>query len=147
MDLKKIKKLIELLQSSELSGLEVQEGESIIKLTRELKVSSIPANTNHTPPIYTAYNPITLPEKSSSPEADIYYVRSPMVGTFYRGPSPEKPPLISIGDTVKKGDTLCIIEAMKILNFIQAEKSGLVKNILVNNGEAVEFEQPLFVIE
>jgi acetyl-CoA carboxylase biotin carboxyl carrier protein len=147
MDIKKIKKLIELLENSQLSGLEIQEGDTGIKLTREIHHHSRSINYEHH--VIEAPKNLAVQETLSKTELidPHHYVRSPMVGTFYRSTAPDKPPLVTIGDQVKIGDTLCVIEAMKILNFIQADKNGCIKSILVNNAEPVEFEQPLFVIE
>jgi acetyl-CoA carboxylase biotin carboxyl carrier protein len=150
MDLKKIKKLIELLESSQLSELEIKEGDISIKLSRKsnLVPAQIPYDNHQIVSLTRTESAKDLQSHSIATLIDsTHYIRSPMVGTFYRSTAPEKPPLISVGDHVKIGDTLCIIEAMKILNFIQADKSGCIKKILVNNAEAVEFEQPLFIIE
>jgi len=152
MDIKKIKKLIDLLEKSQLSGLEIKEGDIAIKLTRELHspALSIPHERESLAVSYP-YNKTdhqTSPTIELTPTLDTnHYVLSPMVGTFYRSTTPDKAPLVAIGDHVKIGDTLSIIEAMKIMNFIQADKTGIIKDILVNNAEAVEFEQPLFIIE
>jgi acetyl-CoA carboxylase biotin carboxyl carrier protein len=150
MDLKKIKILIELLESSQLSVLEIQEGDITIKLGRESNYSNkIQYDTGRIKATPTLEPLHKEPDQIKNPALidSNHYVRSPMVGIFYRATAPEKPPLVSLGDHVKLGDPLCIIEAMKILNFIQADKSGCIKSILVSNADPVEFEQPLFVIE
>jgi acetyl-CoA carboxylase biotin carboxyl carrier protein len=147
MDLKKIKKLIELLEGSQLSGLEIQTADSSIKLTRTLYQGHAQYLEQHpTASQAQSHYDQNIDKMSTVPDTN-HYVRSPMVGTFYRSTAPDKPPLVEIGTYVKLGDTLCVIEAMKILNFIAADKSGCIKKILLGNAEPVEFEQPLFVIE
>jgi len=148
MDIRKVKKLIELLEESGIAEIEIHEGEESVRISRYGN-SMPPAQ----PMQYTAA-PAAVPAASTVVEADAgdelpsgHVVRSPMVGTYYSSPSPGAKPFISIGDSVSDGDTVCIIEAMKILNQIEAEASGKVKAILVDNGQPVEFGQPLVVIE
>jgi acetyl-CoA carboxylase biotin carboxyl carrier protein len=136
MDLRKLKTLIDLVSESGISELEVNEGEDRVRIVN----AGSPAQTGQV--VYTHSAP--APE---APAAETGFVaRSPMVGTFYRAPNPESPNFVSIGDTVKVGQTLCIIEAMKLLNEIESEKAGVIKEILCENGQGVEFDQPLFII-
>jgi acetyl-CoA carboxylase biotin carboxyl carrier protein len=157
MDIRKVKKLIELLEQSDVAEIEIHEGEESVRISRG-STASQPLFMSG--PVATALAPAAAPagsrvnEAVTEPEADITnelddssLVRSPMVGTFYRAPSPGSKPFVEEGETVKVGDTLCIIEAMKILNQIESEKSGKVKRILVENGQPVEYNEPLFVIE
>jgi acetyl-CoA carboxylase biotin carboxyl carrier protein len=146
MDLKKIKRLIELLEQSQLTTLEIQEGDTSVKLSRAA------TNSGTMPIIYPSQISPLLEKEEAIPERKPlidtnHYVRSPIVGVFYRSTAPDKPALVEIGDHVKEGQVLCIIEAMKIMNQIQADKSGIIKKIMVNNAEPVEFEQALFIIE
>ncbi len=151
MDIRKIKKLIELLEESGIAELEIQEGEDSVRISRYGQ--SAPAVVAPAP-VAAAPAPAAAPA-AAEPAAEAaapasfngHEVKSPMVGTFYRAPSPGAKPFVEIGDSVAAGDTICIIEAMKILNPIEADKSGTIKAILVDNADAVEFEQPLFVIE
>lgn len=150
MDIRKIKKLIELLEESGIAELEIQEGEDSVRISRYGQ--SAPAMVAAAPvpaPAPAAAPVAAIPEPAAEAPASFsgHEVKSPMVGTFYRAPSPGAKPFVGIGDSVSAGDTICIIEAMKILNPIEADKSGTIKAILVDNAEAVEFEQPLFVIE
>ena len=152
MDLRKIKKLIEMLQESDLNEIEVKEGEESVRINRK-KESVIHAST----PISVGQNlnqsSAPLPQIDSSEmengqaAEDLNHITSPMVGTFYEAPSPGAKPFVTVGDTVKVGDTLCIIEAMKMLNQIESDKSGIVKAILVENEQPVEFDQVLFIVE
>jgi acetyl-CoA carboxylase biotin carboxyl carrier protein len=154
MDLRKLKTLIDLVSESGISELEVTEGEGKVRIVK------------NAPPVYfqQAMQPQYMPQQQMAPQAPAeaaaaeaaatpaaatpqgHVVTSPMVGTFYRAPSPGADPFVQIGDTVKEGQTICIIEAMKLLNEIESDKSGIVKEILVENGQAVEYGQPLFVI-
>jgi acetyl-CoA carboxylase biotin carboxyl carrier protein len=156
MDLRKIKKLIDLLEESNLAEIEIREGEESVRLARVPQgglVASAP-HVTHAPPAVHAPMPMTSPTDATSggsakPQAELppgEIVRSPMVGTYYAAPSPDKPPFVTVGQTVKAGDTLGIIEAMKMFNPIEAEVSGTVLKILVESGQPVEFDQPLFVI-
>ncbi len=151
MDLRKLKTLIDLVSESNISELEITEAEGKVRIVKggTAMVMAAPA------PVTTAAAPAALPvaapaaaapaEAPAAPAARV--VKSPMVGTFYRAASPGAKPFVEVGQAVKEGDTLCIIEAMKILNEIEAEKSGTVTRIMGENGQAVEFGQPLFVIE
>lgn len=148
MDIRKIKKLIELLEESGIAEIEIAEGEESVRITREIK------NTVAAPMQYAAApipTPAAAPAPAVSEESEAvatgHQVKSPMVGTFYEAASPGATPFTEIGKQVKVGDTLCIIEAMKMLNQIECDKSGVVKAVLVENGQPVEFDQPLFVIE
>lgn len=154
MDIRKIKKLIELVEESGITELEVQEEEGTVRISRAAPAVA-PATVQYTAPVQTPA-PVAAPAPATTPVASApaaseevvgHQVRSPMVGTFYRSPSPEAKAFIEIGQSVKVGDALCIVEAMKMMNRIEADKSGVVKAILVNDGEAVEFDQPLIVIE
>ena len=157
MDIRKIKKLIELLEESGIAELEIREGEESVRISRESQHSAAPVpaavyNPAPTPaPQPGAAAPIPEPVAASSapeePDLDGHVVSAPMVGTFYRAPSPGSKTFVEEGETVKEGDTLCIIEAMKMLNQIEADRSGVVSKILVDNAQPVEFGQPLFVIE
>jgi acetyl-CoA carboxylase biotin carboxyl carrier protein len=148
MDLRKPKTLIELVESSGIAELEIEEGEERVRITR-----SVAASPGSTVVVPTAMpNSATLPAAAlASPpaapvEAEGHQVKSPMVGTFYRAASPGAKPFVEVGDTVQAGDTLCIIEAMKLMNEIESDKSGVVKQVLAENGQPVEFGQPLVVI-
>lgn len=150
MDIRKVKKLIELLEESNIGEIEIKEGEDSVRISRQ----------SHQPPAmtYAAPPPIAAPASASAPadtpaaesaaaapNAD-NAVLSPMVGTFYRSPSPEAPSFIEVGQTIRVGDVLCIVEAMKMMNQIEADRAGIVTAIHVENGEAVEFDQPLISI-
>ena len=156
MDIRKVKKLIELLEQSDIAELEIREGEESVRISRASAVNPplfLPAAPTPTvaPPPASPLAASTEAAKAEggrgldTPEANL--VRSPMVGTFYRSPSPGSRPFVEEGDNVKVGETLCIIEAMKILNQIECEKAGTIKRILVENGQPVEYNEPLFVIE
>ncbi len=151
MDLRKIKKLMELLEESGIAEIEVKEGEESIKLSRNTSISSTPVQQviqQPQPQIQAiAEQPVNSDTQTSAPLVNRNTVNSPMVGTFYASASPESKPFVTEGQTVKKGDTLCILEAMKMMNQVQAESDGKIIEILVNNAEPVEFDQPLFVIE
>jgi acetyl-CoA carboxylase biotin carboxyl carrier protein len=149
MDLRKLKTLIELVETSGIAELEIQEGEERVRITRNVPPSQqtvmLQAAPHPTPPPAA---PLAAPAEVAvvaAPEG--HAVKSPMVGTFYRSASPGSAPFVEIGDVVAHGDTLCIVEAMKLMNEIEADAGGTIKAILVENGEAVEFGQPLFVIE
>lgn len=152
MDIRKIKKLIELLEESNVSEIEIQEGEESVRISRHgssAAVVSAPAAAQviaaPAPAPAAAAPAEEAPAESSNVPAG-HQVVSPMVGTFYRASSPGSPAFVEEGQKVNAGDTLCIIEAMKILNQIEADKSGVVKAVLVENGQPVEYGQPLFVI-
>ena|SRR5450830_948190 len=154
MDLRKLKTLIDLVAESDIAELEVTEGESKVRI---VKSSAMPQNQmvmmqpQGMPAHYAPAAPAAAPAAAAAPvavaaEPTGYIVKSPMVGTFYRSSAPGSPAFVEVGATVKEGDTLCIIEAMKLLNEIDSDKAGVVTQILVENGQPVEFGQPLFVI-
>ena len=152
MDIRKIKKLIELVEESGITELEVQEEEGTVRISRAAPAVAPAAIQYAAAPVAPVVAPAAAPAAAApaeAPAAEIsgHQVRSPMVGTFYRSPSPEAKAFVEVGQTVKVGDALCIVEAMKMMNRIEADKAGVVKAILVNDGEAVEFDQPLIVIE
>ena len=152
MDIRKIKKLIELVEESGITELEVQEEEGTVRISRAAP-AVVPAAIQYAAaPVAPVAAPAAAPAAAAPAEAPVaevsgHQVRSPMVGTFYRSPSPEAEAFVEVGQTVKVGDALSIVEAMKMMNRIEADKAGVVKAILVNDGEAVEFDQPLIVIE
>ena len=155
MDLRKIKKLMELLEESGIAEIEVKEGEESIKLSRNISSSTNmqvpqiiqqPVQTSQPPANQQASDKVVNPVDNLKKEKR-NTVNSPMVGTFYASASPESKPFVTIGQSVKKGDTLCILEAMKMMNQVQAESDGKIVEILVDNAEPVEFDQPLFVLE
>ena len=152
MDIRKVKKLIELLEESGIDELEIKEGEESVRISRHSKTPAqqyyAPTPMQHAP----APAPVAAPAAAAAPAAPAAPVlngtvaRSPMVGTFYRKSSPSSPSFVEVGQTVKKGDTLCIVEAMKMMNHIEAETSGVIESILVEDGQPVEYDQPLFTI-
>lgn len=144
MDIRKIKKLIELVEESGISELEITEGEGSVRIHRG---SSTSAQVTYAPQMAAAPAPAAQAIVEAAPVISGHVLKSPMVGTFYRSSSPESKAFVEIGQKVSVGDTLCIIEAMKMMNQIECDKSGVVKEILVGNQESVEFDQPLFVIE
>ncbi|MEF3075106.1 acetyl-CoA carboxylase biotin carboxyl carrier protein [Methylobacter sp. Wu1] len=146
MDIRKIKKLIEIIEESEIAELEIKEGEEWIRINR---YASAPAPVAYAAPaVAAAPAPAAVPAAAPAEEKVTgHVVKSPMVGTFYRAASPGSKPFTDVGQSVQIGDTLCIIEAMKILNQIEADKSGTVTKILVENAQPVEYGQPLFIIE
>jgi acetyl-CoA carboxylase biotin carboxyl carrier protein len=154
MDIRKIKKLIELVEESGISELEISEGEESVRISRG------PIGGNYAPqyimpsqsmpmaaPAPAGQAAVAAPEETAPKAMSGHAVLSPMVGTFYRTPSPDAKPFVEVGQTVSVGDTLCIVEAMKMMNQIEADKSGVVKAILVENGQPVEFDEPLIIIE
>jgi len=150
MDIRKVKKLIELLEESNINEIEIKEGEESVRISRG---SSVSAPIYQPAPHYmsAAPAPATQSAPASAPAAEPsastgHVIRSPMVGTFYGAPSPSSPAFTAIGKTVKAGDVICIVEAMKMMNQIEADKSGVVEAILVEDGQPVEFDQPLFTI-
>jgi len=155
MDLRKIKKLIELLEQSNLSELEIQEGKDSVRLSRTMVQSAAPAQIAASAPPAAesaAASPAPAPEPAQEdagddapPDGEL--VRSPMVGTFYDSPDPDSSPFVEVGASVSRGDTLCLIEAMKMFNQIESELSGKVVAVLVESGQPVEFDQPLFVVK
>ncbi|MCL2310006.1 MAG: acetyl-CoA carboxylase biotin carboxyl carrier protein [Proteobacteria bacterium] len=150
MDLRKLKTLIELVESSGIAELEIQEGEERVRITRATASMVAAPTMMMAPPLIpaapaaSAGTPVA-PEAPPAPSG--HTIASPMVGTFYRASAPGAKPFVDVGSTVKEGDTLCIVEAMKLMNEIEADRAGVVKAILVENGHPVEFGQPLFVIE
>ena len=151
MDLRKLKTLIDLVSESGISELEVNEGEDRVRIVNA--GSSATAGqvvyANPAPAQAMQVAPAAAPAAPATEEAPAetgFVARSPMVGTFYRAPNPESPDFVKVGDTVKVGQTLCIIEAMKLLNEIESEQAGVIKQILCENGQGVEFDQPLFII-
>ncbi|MNV67372.1 Biotin carboxyl carrier protein of acetyl-CoA carboxylase [compost metagenome] len=153
MDIRKVKKLIELLEESGIDELEIKEGEESVRISRHSKT---PAQQYYAPapmpapaaaPVAAAAAPAAAaPAAPAAPVLNGTVARSPMVGTFYRKSSPTSPSFVEVGQTVKKGDTLCIVEAMKMMNHIEAETSGVIESILVEDGQPVEYDQPLFTI-
>lgn len=151
MDIRKIKKLIEIVEDSDIAEIEITEGEETIRINRYGQPPVYPAHAPMMPqPMHATAAPAPAPTvepKATEPTISGHTVKSPMVGTFYAAPAPDKPNFAQVGDTVTQGQTLCIIEAMKIMNQIEADQSGTIKAVLVDNGEPVEFDQPLFIIE
>ena len=150
MDIRKIKKLIELLHDTDVAEIEISEGEESVRITRG-STNQVVVQT----PQMSAPKTIAVPQAEPQQAADEpsealapagHQVKSPMVGTFYRSPSPDAAAFIEVGSEVKKGDTICIVEAMKMMNQIEADTSGKIMAILVDDGDAVEFDQPLVVI-
>ena len=149
MDLRKLKTLIELVETSGIAELEIQEGEERVRITRANAATGQPATLQTTHAAATAPPaplPAAAPAEAPPAEPEGHQVKSPMVGTFYRSATPGSAPFVEIGDTVAEGATLCIIEAMKLMNEIEADKGGVIKAILTENGQPVEFGQPLFLI-
>jgi acetyl-CoA carboxylase biotin carboxyl carrier protein len=152
MDIRKIRKLIELIDETGVAEIEIKEGEESVRISRKMEVPAAAHYVTHPAPM-----PVSAPQAPAASASettakepqtpDGHLVTSPMVGTLYRAPAPDQPPFVQVGSHVKMGDTLCIVEAMKMLNQIEADKAGTVKAILVENGQPVEFGQPLFVIE
>jgi acetyl-CoA carboxylase biotin carboxyl carrier protein len=150
MDIRKVKKLIELLEESGIDELEIREGEESVRISRHSKTPAqqyyAPAPVAAPAPAPAAAPVAAAAEAPSAPKLNGTVVKSPMVGTFYRTPAPGSPAFVEVGKTVKKGDTICIVEAMKMMNHIEAEVSGVIESILVENGQPVEYDQPLFTI-
>jgi acetyl-CoA carboxylase biotin carboxyl carrier protein len=151
MDIRKVKKLIEMLEESEISEIEIHEGEESVRISRNSSTVG-PVQTVVQVPSREA-GPTPVSEEASSSdgrepvrELEGNYIPSPMVGIFYSGPAPDKPPFVEHGSSVKKGDIVCIIEAMKIMNQIESELDGVISRVMVENGDPVEFGQPLFLI-
>ncbi|HET9701916.1 MAG TPA: acetyl-CoA carboxylase biotin carboxyl carrier protein [Burkholderiales bacterium] len=150
MDLRKLKKLIELVEESGIAEIEITEGEEKVRISRGptgmqmmAAPAAAPATTVNLP---AAPAPAAATEAAAPAEPEGHVVKSPMVGTLYRSPTPGAKPFVDVGQSVAEGDTLCIIEAMKLLNEIECDKAGVIKAILVENGQPVEFGQPLFII-
>jgi acetyl-CoA carboxylase biotin carboxyl carrier protein len=150
MDLRKLKKLIDLVQESGIAELEITEGEEKVKIVKGGGVSVSAATAPAGPPSTAPAAPATAPVAASAPAEPAppegHVVKAPMVGTFYRSPSPDAKPFVEVGHTIKEGQTICIIEAMKLMNEIEADASGVVKAILVENGQPIEYGQPLFIL-
>jgi len=147
MDLRKLKKLIDLVQDSGIAELEITEGEEKVRIARGGVLSITPPGTA-VAPAGAAPAGASTPSAPAAPETgpEGHVVKSPMVGTFYRAPSPEAKPFVDVGSTVKEGETICVLEAMKLMNEIEADASGVIKAILVENGQPVEYGQALFII-
>ncbi|MDO9319022.1 MAG: acetyl-CoA carboxylase biotin carboxyl carrier protein [Gammaproteobacteria bacterium] len=153
MDIRKVKKLIELLESSDVAEIEIKEGEEAVRISRISRAA--PAQMHYMAPMQQAPAyapaPVALAAPVAAPEAESKSLRgnvikSPMVGTFYRSPSPSSPMFVEVGQHVKVGDVICIVEAMKMMNQIEADHAGVVEAILVEDGEPVEYDQPLITI-
>lgn len=148
MDIRKIKKLIELIEESDVEELEIREGEDAIKISRRRAAPAAQvfatAPTTAAPPQAASTNASAPQTIAETPAQGT--INSPMVGTFYRSPSPDAAPFVEIGQSIKTGDVLCIVEAMKMMNQIEADKSGVITDILIENGAPVEFDQPLYTI-
>jgi acetyl-CoA carboxylase biotin carboxyl carrier protein len=148
MDIRKIKKLIELIEESDVEELEIKEGDDSIKISRrKTGMAVMPASVGTAIATPQAIAPVATPANTpDTNEISGHTVNSPMVGSFYRSPSPDTKPFVEVGQSVKVGDVLCIVEAMKMMNQIEADVSGVIQAINVENGAPVEFDQPLFVI-
>ena len=147
MDIRKIKKLIELVEESGIAELEISEGEESVRISRAVVATQIPAPVLAAPVAAPVAAPAEAVAVATPAEVRGHKVLSPMVGTFYRAPSPEAKHFVEIGHTVNVGDTLCIVEAMKMMNQIQADKAGVVMAVLAETGDPIEFDQPLVIIE
>ncbi|AZY50344.1 acetyl-CoA carboxylase biotin carboxyl carrier protein [Bordetella avium] len=146
MDLRKLKTLIDLVAESGIAELEITEGEGKVRIVKFSQALQPVAYQAAAPAAAVVGSPAAAPAEPAAPVIQGHVVKAPMVGTFYRSPNPGAAPFVEVGQTVKEGEALCIIEAMKLLNEIEADKSGVIKEILVENGEPVEYGQPLFVI-
>lgn len=150
MDLRKLKKLIDLVEGSGISELELTEGEEKVRISRHMQPMHVPMQymqpMHMMPPPQAVASPAVALSEPAAPEIEGHVVKSPMVGTFYRTPSPDANAFVEVGSTVAAGDTLCIIEAMKLLNEIEADQAGVIKAILVESGQPVEYGEPLFII-
>jgi len=154
MDIRKVKKLIELLEESNVAEIEIHEGEESVRISRQgsgapqfMMPGMMAAAAAPEPASAASSAAVAAPAPATEEPDEATLIRSPMVGTFYRSPSPGSKAFVEEGQDVKVGDTLCIIEAMKILNQIECERAGVIRKILVENGQPVEYNQPLFVIE
>ncbi|BEE18995.1 acetyl-CoA carboxylase biotin carboxyl carrier protein subunit [Aeromonas enteropelogenes] len=151
MDIRKIKKLIELVEESGIAELEISEGEESVRISRNFSGQVTAAPQMIMPQAAPVAAPVAAAPAAAPAAADAapsgHLMRSPMVGSFYRSSSPEAKPFVEVGQHVNVGDTLCIVEAMKMMNQIESDKAGVIKAILVENGQAVEFDEPLFIIE
>ena len=157
MDIRKVKKLIELLEESDIGEIEIKEGEESVRISRGTQSAAIaqphyaptPVATTPAPAVTTTGNEIPPASDTSNEKSEAmtgHIIKSPMVGTFYRSPSPGSPSFVEVGKHVKAGDVICIVEAMKMMNQIEADKAGVIEAILVEDGEPVEFDQPLVTI-
>jgi acetyl-CoA carboxylase biotin carboxyl carrier protein len=149
MDIRKVKKLIELLEESNINEIEIKEGEESVRISRGATASLMQAAPMMAAPVAAPAAPAAAPVASTeaAPAAPAgHTVNSPMVGTFYRSPSPSAPAFVEVGKSVKAGDVICIVEAMKMMNQIEADKSGVIEAILVEDGQPVEYDQPLIII-
>lgn len=155
MDIRKVKKLIDLLQASSVDELEIKEGEETIRISRYSNIAPAPQHISYAIPPTSAPLPASasvqnaLLPKADAPDSEEisgHKICSPMVGTFYSAPSPAAPPFCAIGQQIEEGDVLCIVEAMKMMNQIKSDRKGVIKSILVESGQPVEFDQPLLVI-
>ena len=147
MDIRKVKKLIELLETSDIAEIEIKEGEEAVRISRSSSVMTTVVAPAAAPAAAPAPSPVAAAEEKTAPQTTSgHVVSSPMGGTFYRSPSPSSPPYVEVGTHVKAGDVVCIVEAMKMMNQIEADRAGTVTAIHVENGEAVEFDQPLISI-
>ena len=151
MDIRKIKKLIELVEESGIAELEITEGEESVRISRGMVATQVAPVAYAAPQVAAApvaAAPSAAPSSApAAAELSGHVLRSPMVGAFYRSSGPDSAPFVEVGQQVKVGDPLCIVEAMKMMNQIQSDKAGVIKSILVENGDTVEFDHPLFVIE
>jgi acetyl-CoA carboxylase biotin carboxyl carrier protein len=149
MDIRKVKKLIELLEESGVAEIEIKEGEESVRISRaNMSAPAAPIQYSAAPaPVAAPAAATAEPTVEAAPQVSGHQVKSPMVGTFYRSSSPGSKPFVEVGDKVKAGDTLCIVEAMKMMNQIEADATGTIKAILIEDGEPVEYDEPLFIIE
>ena len=150
MDIRKVKKLIELLEESGIAEIEIKEGEEAVRISRHSSNAPAAPVQYMAPPTVATEQSSTMPTVADVEDAEIisgHQVTSPMVGTFYESPSPGASPFVEVGKQVQVGDILCIIEAMKMLNQIECDKAGIIKSVLAENAQPVEFGQPLFVID
>lgn len=146
MDIRKVKKLIELLEESGVAEIEIKEGEESVRISRSPNAALQAPIQYATAPVAPANHQVNQ-EAPVAVQASGHQIKSPMVGTFYSKPSPDSEAFVSVGDTVNVGDTLCIIEAMKMMNQIESDTAGTIKAILIDDGEPVEYDEPLFIIE
>ena len=147
MDLRKIKKLIEMLQESDLNEIEVKEGEESVRINRKKEVHISPSAPQVSLSTLDQQQAVSSPAAEEESSSELTSITSPMVGTFYRSPAPGKPPFIEIGQKVKVGDVVCIVEAMKMMNQVKSDIDGVVREIHIEDGQPVEFDQPLISIE
>ena len=146
MDLRKVKKLIELLEESGLSEIEITEGDDKVRITKSNKLDTSTKFIETSQPIDAITSPNINEKKLEVKNNSFYEIKAPMIGTFYQSPDPDSEAFVKVGDPVNEGDTLCIIEAMKMMNKIESETSGIIERIVAQNGDPVEFDQVLFLI-